>query len=1038
MDYYSITKIKPEISKGNLDLLKKSILHKNDINFNLLKNINRDDILFFFEEIIFAVQNDLGYSYKYKRYYDFYDKIIDIFLKVYINDTKKKGKKSYNYLVTSYLPDDDSLETASFRGRFKRVLAIILMSISSISGGEKILKKMKLIFSKTDIINNLSKSSLSGTITTFIFWEGKLIDYLNKNNLDHTKMKEMIDLKKLIFVNSFGNTDDRVYKHLLKYSNNGKFYDCILNNEENITKILSMSNSFYIPKKYVLKRIKNLYNKFGTNKNFALYVLRSVTSINIFLTLSRYYYLYNDYNLLKIIQYHGYYDILYILCNNIIETYYNPDINKIEKSLNYVKKLFNIVKTNEEKNMILLNIYSILAISNNFKFDYNSENSLILENKSLNFFEKNNMHLIKLNNNNYILENIESIRILSDYLYNSNIKFNIIIKKIIVFLSKCNILNLWIKNLFLKKKCYLKSFDKLLPLIPYLDYFILLPQVNLENSNKISQLIMNKYRLIMINRFIFNMKIFIKRVNKMKVKIRKLKLYNVVKGLNNLFSNNLSLQKFNKIPPYLLHIGEIDILKNKSLYIREKADGILIKQMPMYCYPNIEIIINTKIKGEFKENDELILVFDIALPDMSIKDRYKYLRSIHPFTKSLDNNIIVDSFEKMKQVFNEDRKNLMKFMKEAYDGYRWYPKLSIEVLNMSENFKNDIINNIIEEEDYFLGNEYDGLIITPLDGSREIKIKPKKFLTLDLLYENNKWLDCDNNNWSEIIKVNDIELEDGFIYRCYPIGKNIFEPKDIRYDKKFPNNYNIVNITIKAYNFNWKTKINNNFYYHKKIISSKEWTQIKNKQNNILTNMISKLNPKNNSTWIDMGSGFSKLLNYIKIYYPKKYIGIDIDINCIINSIHKYSKNIGTKNIFFPSDLSKDWNKYKFSWYTLNKNDKVNYIICNFSIAHFFIKKFWEQLNEISKKGTKMLFNVVNKKAYNKINISNSYLYLDKETNKVKYLFDTHKYEMSEEYISEEKILIFMKNFGWNILEKFNVDDKSLVGYYTWYIIEKQ
>ena len=66
-----------------------------------------------------------------------------------------------------------------------------------------------------------------------------------------------------------------------------------------------------------------------------------------------------------------------------------------------------------------------------------------------------------------------------------------------------------------------------------------------------------------------------------------------------------------------------------------------------------------------------------------------------------------------------------------------YPKAAWLVNNKSLNI--DIINNIIEEDDYkYICKQgpysNDGLIITPLNGNRELKVKPKSYQTIDLLF----------------------------------------------------------------------------------------------------------------------------------------------------------------------------------------------------------------------------------------------------------------------------------------------------------------
>ena len=43
----------------------------------------------------------------------------------------------------------------------------------------------------------------------------------------------------------------------------------------------------------------------------------------------------------------------------------------------------------------------------------------------------------------------------------------------------------------------------------------------------------------------------------------------------------------------------------------------------------------------------------------------------------------------------------------------------------------------------------DGIIIVPLNGNREIKVKPKSKMTIDLLYKSGNWLDRENNIYNK-------------------------------------------------------------------------------------------------------------------------------------------------------------------------------------------------------------------------------------------------------------------------------------------------
>ena len=95
----------------------------------------------------------------------------------------------------------------------------------------------------------------------------------------------------------------------------------------------------------------------------------------------------------------------------------------------------------------------------------------------------------------------------------------------------------------------------------------------------------------------------------------------------------------------------------------------------------------------------------------------------------------------------------------------------------------------------------DGLILSPIDGGREIKIKPKSLLTIDLLFNGQIWIDKDNYNWSKNIMTTSKNTKTGRIYRCYPKVTDSeikFKVGEIRYDKKKPNPTFVINNIINS------------------------------------------------------------------------------------------------------------------------------------------------------------------------------------------------------------------------------------------------
>jgi ubiquinone/menaquinone biosynthesis C-methylase UbiE len=368
---------------------------------------------------------------------------------------------------------------------------------------------------------------------------------------------------------------------------------------------------------------------------------------------------------------------------------------------------------------------------------------------------------------------------------------------------------------------------------------------------------------------------------------------------------------------------------------------------------------------------------------------------------------------------------------------------------MNNIFSTAIINNVIMETDQQIINiepfKCDGLILTPLDGKREIKIKPRSLITIDLIYNNKKWFDRDNQDWTDIIITPKTEKTNGRIYRCYPNETfTKFLVGDFRYDKKKPNPNIIVDNIITIIKYNWLNDVNlslTNYYYNQRNkIMSKSLINMINYQNTILSDYITLLNPNINSNWLDLGCGHGKLIPIIKKYNPKQYLGIDIDITQLIRGINQYDEN--QNNIKFnPCDLANNWTNTVNKWYSIDFNIKYDYVVANFSLMHFCTDDFWIELEKITCSNTKFLFNIVCPESINDNSWieSNSFLNIDYTTKQTIYKFEwTHTEEKTERFISYEEINNIINKYGWKIIHKENPTTKfKLINFYKWFIIEK-
>lgn len=905
-------------------------------------------------------------NYKYQNDFKYYEYLSNLF--------KEYELKNFNYLLIRLCRTKN--------GNY------LLHDLSK-------LNKFKNDFdNKNKVIEYLEITSKLGTLPNFIFWER----YYKKINISCKCLGNRV------LISAISNSDDRIFKYILKNKENYLIDDKQKNFYLNISESLFCN---IIPNKYILRRLKFLSNYFDFSTSIN-YFLIHVSNLKIFFKILKFYYNKN----VKIFNFSN-------VVGLIIFNY----------KFNYIDEIINVLKTDFEKDHFVLSF-----VVNFMKFKSNDYDKFLL----LDTFE--------LKTDCFEILNVYYIDFLT-YLETNKLYFNSkIVKDILLKMKRHFLVNKYLlkkySNLSKKKVMnnYYSSCKNAFRLIPYFFY--------LEVSEK-------DYFLIQLNRILHNFKVYIRKVNNIRYLTRKTYYYNLLKEVKSFKPNPkkkilmngsmrfiLSKQSFNYKPPYHLHFNEIYTFDN--FLIREKADGILVKRLPIETSPSCSNIKNYRIKAEFIEELDLYLIFDIDIPNMSIKDRYNFLRDCHHLTKN--NKLkVVNNYEDLKEEIIKERKLLDKFLKQDYDCYRWYPKASWEIYNTSDYIKKDLIDNVILENDLnFIcdnGNyKNDGLIIVPLNGLNEIKIKPKSLMTIDLLIKDDRYFDSDGNDWAYIIhKKDDYSEYNNNICRFYPLDNGLYQPREIRFDKKLPNNYKVVVKTIKFYKSNWRKNINKIYYERKFFKFNKEWKNIIRNQDFNLKRMISNMCPLDNSRWLDLGCGKGKLLNIIKKTNPKSYLGLDNDLDVIINSIHRYSNDLDSKLLFnvnfVKTDLNDEWNKGDYNWYKINYDIKMDYIVSNFSLMYFCNDSFWKNINRISRNGTKMLLNLVNDKSSQKLKFNDSYIY--KRKDKVKYFFShIHNQEKEEEFISETKLNNFLNEYKWKIKQKY-IPNGSFESYYSWYIIER-
>ena len=495
--------------------------------------------------------------------------------------------------------------------------------------------------------------------------------------------------------------------------------------------------------------------------------------------------------------------------------------------------------------------------------------------------------------------------------------------------------------------------------------------------------------------------------------------------------NKIKINKnvFDDIPPRSLEPDDIKMLSSKNRLIKEKADGVLVNILPLDIYPHPpQTLMESKVKAEYLEINEnigLYLIFDIEM-EGDVLTRYSYLRNSHEKVESELSEI--NDWNDFEVKLKEERNNFENFIKPFLDTddfiNLWYPKASWMILKGNNKIWDNMVNHLVLEKSE-IGDlvcnkgmyPCDGLIVDHFEKQQEIKIKPLRLHTVDLMYSNNNWIDRDNCIW----EVKSDEVTEDSIWRCY-LEDDIWVAKERRFDKFKPNPNRIAKGIERLAKTNWEKK-----YYHNKRKSSEisQFIPFFRKQVNFLKNYLRLMSPKKKSNWLDLGCGNGKLIRIIEEYNPKLYYGLDVDSFCISNIKRRKQSWIN----FETTDLNGDW--------MIDTNIKYNYIVANFSITYYYSNSFWKKLNMYSKIGSLFLCNFLNEKALKGYNKNGCLI----ETNgdKTTLFFPwCHKEKITEKFIDEKNFKNDLVRNGWRIYQKSVPPSEDLESYYSWFILIKE
>jgi hypothetical protein len=690
----------------------------NTYKFNNLYDVNyKKKILFILIKNIFFGNLDSSINYKLEYFYDLLEFIIDNLNILYEDYNNIISEKEYNLHIK-----------------------LLFKNITNLNKGQYLLLRIKQkIYEKlcqNDMLNYAMVAASYGTIATFLFW-------LNKSEL---KLKKLyINAFEDIIVRSISNSDDRIFKYLL---NDNIFIN--IKSDTVVHNIIKSLGSSSIPVKYILKRLK-LLNEIVNLIPYFDTMITSFTSAKVLLNLHKYYFNI-EYTLNKL------YDLINIIYMNA------------EFQINIIK-LFNYLKTDQEKSFLIIILN--LKLNNNFNLNFNIKN----------------LNQIIINNSKNIVKIVLNVDI------NKFINNNIINNEIFQIITKNNLIaNYYSKKYYNICKC---NCNYLL----YTRFFYPNIKLIVNNENKFS----NYIYIIANNLILHNLRLYAKRFKKIKFLKFNFKMYELHNDIKNFKSNDnipvlkkgtykyqIESQQFLNIKSKYIVFNEIN--NYNTFLLKKNYDGIHIDNLPLTIYPHNSIISNYQIKGEFVEKYNLYLISDINIPDTTIIERYYILRNLHSYTKDININNNCDNIYDFLNMQNAEEENINLFLNNTNNfNIKWYPKFAA-FFNFNKNiinqniFKINIIDLIKDNNiKYYLD-------LICLNNFTEFKIKSRNLLLIKLLYNGTNWIDNNNTSWDNIIINNFKKIKKNQIYNCYFNNNNLVILKNFIYNKTLDSSDDIKNI----------------------------------------------------------------------------------------------------------------------------------------------------------------------------------------------------------------------------------------------------
>ena len=419
-----------------------------------------------------------------------------------------------------------------------------------------------------------------------------------------------------------------------------------------------------------------------------------------------------------------------------------------------------------------------------------------------------------------------------------------------------------------------------------------------------------------------------------------------------------------------VHIKPLDFLKirNKKLYISQKVDGLLVKNIDKdNLYPSISNDLEySKLDGEYIPELDIYLIFNIRSEEFSFNDYYfnsLILLEEHPIAKNMltECNLSLDINQDLDKKFEIEFQKIIQFANLNKDKkHKWWPKTfwsinyqqeNLNIVDMLEQYQNKVYSKCLNkylsvhpdksvEDVYSIPMDTyiqqrtiktDGIIIMLEDNKKEIyKYKPQRCMTADILNQ-----------------------EDGKIYRN--IWRNGWIPYEVREDKVKPNpNYLISELT--KYNTNpWTIQdimslTKDMVYYHKEDEYDKFTKEYFNNSKKFINNFLGDLfynrSRNRNTNILDFGCGYQN--SFLWKDNELRIDGIDIDLG-VLNS-KTYSKLKSNKKVFI-GNLCENDSEHNNSSNIMKKHYSQNYELSKMLSCYDYIVSLMSIHNCFRNKG---------------------------------------------------------------------------------------